>query len=500
MRIAIALLTAALVLVPFSPTLRAAGDAEEGVMTVTSFDGTAIDILVCKPSGASASDPAPVVLQSHGWGGSRWADCGSAAGWLAQGWGTVSISQRGFGDSGGEAHVHDPLYEGRDMVAVIDRIATFSWVQLEAPNDPVLAAIGGSYGGGYQFMTAFVETAATGSTRLDALAPEITWFDLSESLAPSGVVRTEWVAALYAVGAKDVHAGIHNAFAVGVATGEWPDGSVPGSYDIDGDFHDNGPVAWVENGVLLDVPVLIGQGTSDNLFNLNQGLENFERSLTPAARAQSHFIGYNGGHALPAFAPPGIGGIGVGTNTDPCSEPFGGFGVLSRNFFDNVLRGASHPMPSTPYSIATVEGVCLALASLPAPTTIPIGDVVTNTGAGAPQHIALATGPLTVAGVGEVRARLTSLGLDQRVFFGLSKGTTPLDARILENNMMPLRAVDPAVGADVTIELAGVASTLATGETLYLTVSPVSDMSAGHVSRAPGVVLLEDVEVGLPLY
>ena len=87
-------------------------------MTIPSFDGTGIEIIVCKPAGASVSDPAPVVLHSHGWGGSRWADCGSAQGWLDAGWGAVSISQRGFGNSGGEAHVHDPDFEGRDNIAV----------------------------------------------------------------------------------------------------------------------------------------------------------------------------------------------------------------------------------------------------------------------------------------------------------------------------------------------------------------------------------------------
>lgn len=491
-------LVLALLLPLAAPSLPAADAPDEGVMTVTSFDGTPIEIIVCKPPGASPASPAPVVLHSHGWGGSRWADCGSASSWLARGWGAVSISQRGFGNSGGEAHVHDPDYEGRDNVAVIDKVASLGWVMLEAPRDPVLAAIGGSYGGGYQFLTAFTEIAATGSTRLDALAPEITWYDLPEALAPAGVVRTEWVSALYAVGAKDVHAGIHQGFAYGAATGQWPDGSVPGVYDLDADFHGNGPVHWVARGLRLDVPVLIGHGVGDNLFNLNEGWKNFERALTPEARAQSFFIGYNGGHTLPALVPPGAGLLGLGPSGDPCSAPFGGFGNLTRNFFDNALRGAGHAMPASRYSIATAEGACLGLDALDARADVVVGDLATPTGAGAVQQVPLASGPLTVAGVGELRARATTLGVDQRVFFGLSKGTSPLDARLLSGNMMPMRVLLPAWGEEVVVELAGIATTLAPGQTLFLTVSPVSDMSAAHGSRAAGVVLLEDVVVALP--
>lgn len=468
-------------------------------MTVTSFDGTAIDIIVCKPDGASASNPAPVVLHSHGWGGSRHADCGAAQSWLDEGWGLVSISQRGFGASGGEAHVHDPLYEGRDNLAVIDRIAQFDWVMMESPGDPVLAAIGGSYGGGYQFLTAFVETAATGTTRLDALAPEITWHDLPESLAPNGVVRTAWVAALYAVGAPSVHDGIHQAFAYGATTGQWPDGSVPGTYNLDADFHDNGPVAWVEAGHRLDVPVLIGQGTTDNLFNLNQGWKNFERALTPTARAASYFIGYNGGHALPSITPPGGLEAQVGGNVDPCSAPYGGYTQLARAFFANVIFGETNPMPPADYSIATVDGDCLHLDALDNRITANAGTLVTTTGAGAPQYVPILTGPATIAGIPTLDATATSLGIEQRAFIGLARGTTPADAKLLSNNMMPLRVATPTLGAHVEVELAGVAAEIGEGETLYLVLSPISDMSIAHGSRTAGAMLLQDVEVGVPM-
>lgn len=45
------------------------------------------------------------------------------------------------------------------------------------------------------------------------------------------------------------------------------------------DFLDkNGPEWHVRNGRTLDIPVLFGQGETDNLFPLDQGLKNFTRT------------------------------------------------------------------------------------------------------------------------------------------------------------------------------------------------------------------------------
>jgi hypothetical protein len=50
------------------------------------------------------------------------------------------------------------------------------------------------YGGGYQLLT------AAHDDRLDAIAPEITWNSLPQSLAPNGAVQSTWVDALYGAG------------------------------------------------------------------------------------------------------------------------------------------------------------------------------------------------------------------------------------------------------------------------------------------------------------
>ena len=127
------------------------------------------------------------------------------------------------------------------------------------------------------------------------------------------------------------------------------------------------------------------------------------------------------------------------------------------------------------------------------------GIVATPTGAGAPVHLELADGPLTVGGVPTLSATVTTVGVDQRIFFALSVGESPATARVVQNNMLPLRESEPVVGADRTVELHGVAVDVADGERLYLTVSAVSDMSFAHGStRTPGAVALDDLSVGVP--
>src|SRR5687768_12025698 len=134
-----------------APAVRAAdsGSIESG--TVRSFDGTAIVVTVFRPAGADARHRVPVILESHGWAGSRRTEADATVQpFLDAGYGVVSIDQRGHGDSGGEANVQDPDLEARDIQAVISEVARLPWVQLDGPGDPRMGAIGGSYGGGYQ--------------------------------------------------------------------------------------------------------------------------------------------------------------------------------------------------------------------------------------------------------------------------------------------------------------------------------------------------------------
>jgi ABC-2 type transport system ATP-binding protein len=452
-----------------------------------------ICLTLFKPASASADTPVPMVLHSHGWGGSRTRTADSFQDLLDAGFGVISFDQRGFGESGGKAHVEDPAFEGEDVIRVVDFAAGLDWVQKQAPNDPVLGAIGGSYGGGYQFVGAFTEMMKTGSTRFDALVPEITWFDLSQSLAPQRVVRTAWVSALYAAGVDAHTSTVHAGFAEGVATGDWPS-------TMEEFFADNGPAFHVAAGRRLDIPVLFRQGISDNLFPLDQALKNYDRALTDEARADSILVGYNGGHALPEAVPPGY-----ATEGDACSGTLGGpaisdFDDARLAFLAENLQGAPRQLTGQGlYHLMTADGDCLTVDSVDPNTSYDLGRIVTTAGAGAPQAVKTADGPPPPAGSPHLDAFVTALGLDSRAFFALSVGTSPADARVVQNNVLPHREPSLNTGAQRTIALPSVAVDVPAGQSLFLTVSPVSDMFAGHGSRTPSGMVLDDTTVHLPV-
>ena len=475
-------------------------------VVMSRADGTPIAISVYRPDGASAENPVPVILHSHGWGGTRTSSDGAFARELEAGYGVVSIDQRGHGASGGQANVEDPEFEGQDMISVIDHVAAMDWVAKDTDtgvaNDPVLFAMGGSYGGGYQFVAAFTELRDLGYTRLNALAPEITWYNLSQALAPSKVVRTAWVTLLYAAGAAMLPDYVHQAFAYGAATGQWPDGTVPAIPNLQDEFFEHGPAGHVAQGRELDIPVLFGQGMSDNLFNFNEAWMNLEQALTKGARKRSLVVGYNGGHALPNVAPMGVAGSG-----DSCSGE-GGFSALRLRFFDTVLAGGdTGALLPRRYNLSTTTDTCVHTDRVDVREGHPVGrdlsvttGTATTTGAGAPQQLEIAAGPLTIAGVPTLDATVTSVGADQRVFFAISVGTSPADATVVQNNTMPLRELTPVVGVKRTIELPGIAVEVPEGQKAFLTVSPISDMYFGHGSvRTPGVVTLENMTVNLPV-
>lgn len=500
--------------------------------------GSETPVKICwtihQPAGSSVDAPAPMVMHSHGWAGSRSKNAGSFTPWLDKGFGVLSFDQRGFGESGGLAHVENPDLEGQDVIKLVDLIASLDWVAKEAPetttveqtrspgksagkgqgdkdghtttttttvptpfeNDPVLGAIGGSYGGGYQFVGAFTELRDFGATRFDALAPEITWFDLKEALAPDEVARSTWLSLLQAAGARDVPREVLTGYAYGAGTGLWPGEGNP-VVDLDTFFEKNGPKHHISQGRQLDIPVLFGQGITDNLFNLNQGLKNYDNALTPEARAKSLFVGYNGGHTLPNALPQGFGG-----SKDPCSAQLGGgsFSTLAQRFMQENLAGVQTGLTGFgDYHLATAGEQCVTVQSVQPTDSVELGAVATTTAAGGPVAYELGAGPLRIAGQPLVDAAVTSLGVENRAFLALSVGTSPLDAKVVSNNVMPINEPLPVVGEQRTIELPAVAVDVPAGQKLFLTVSPVSDMFVAHGSRTPGALVLENTVVRLPV-
>ncbi|HVF20960.1 MAG TPA: alpha/beta fold hydrolase, partial [Mycobacteriales bacterium] len=485
-------LSASLVLVTgalaLPSTAKATATTVDGCIASVPETAGGAPVQICysihKPASASRKAKVPMVLHSHGWAGSRTRSADSFKSWLDQGFGILSFDQRGFGESGGQAHIEDPDFEGQDVMKIVDLVAGLDWVAQQRKGDPVLGAIGGSYGGGYQMVGAFTELMTKGRTRFDALAPEITWWSLSESLAPSNVPKSTWSSALYAAGmASDAHTTpVHQGLAYAVTTGQWPDGTVPG-FDLESYLENNGPAWHVAQGRKLDIPVLFRQGITDSLFPLDQGLKIFDQALTKRAKAKSIFTGYNGGHVLPATVP-----LSVAPSGDTCSAKLGAkdFTDLSQRFMKvhlkrlrSTLKGAGE------YHLATADGVgCLTVDSVVADTPYSVGTAASSAGVGVPVSVKVVDGPISIAGTPAVDATVTSGGLDNRVFMALSVGTTAADARTVQGVTMPQRELMPILQTERSWTLPSVSITVPAGQSLFLTLSPVSEMFAMHGSRS----------------
>ncbi len=503
------LLSAAALAVPVATTTApasaapAAASVRNGCLASVPEPGETTPVKICysifKPSTASSRHPVPMVMHSHGWGGSRTKDPAAFADLARAGYGVISFDQRGWGESGGYAHVENPRYEGVDVRRLVRLVSTLPWVQQDAPGDPRLGAIGGSYGGGYQMVGAFESLRLRGKPVFDALAPEITWNDLNDSIAPEGVTRTEWALLLSAasVPSDALPHHIYKALAEGAATGQWPDGSVPGTEDVQSFFERNGPAWHTRQGRRLDIPVLFGQGTTDSLFPLEQGLTNWRRAITPGARRHSIFVGYNGGHVLPAVLPQG-----VNVTSDPCSKQLAGgdFRHLSIRFFDEQLKGLDRGLDGYGrVHLATPDDGCHTITSTAANTTRPLGTVASTTAAGVPLPYEIASGPISVAGQPYLTGSVTALGVENRAFYGLAVGTSPADAHLVQNNVLPLREPLPVTGVQRRVTLPAVSVDVPPGQKLFLLVSPVSDTFVGMASRTPGVITIDDTVVHLPL-
>ncbi|HET7531478.1 MAG TPA: alpha/beta fold hydrolase [Mycobacteriales bacterium] len=498
---AAALLAGALAVPTLAGGTAKAVSTTNGCVTSVPELGTSEPVKICyslfRPAGADSRHKVPMLLHSHGWGGSRTTTPDDFLPFLEAGFGVLSFDQRGFGESGGKARVENPDFEGRDVEKIVSFVAGLPWVQKDGPGDPRLGAMGGSYGGGYQFVGAFRELRDKGKPVFDALAPEITWWDLKQSLAPSGVARGEWITLLTAVGTEALPTEVLAGTAYGAATGLWPDGSVPGVPNMDEFFRKNGPKWNVEQGRRLGIPVLFGQGVTDTLFPLHQGLQNWAKAITAKARKRSIFVGYNGGHVLPNAFPytPAVSG-------DPCSKQLAGgdFSDLALRFFTEKLKHRDTGL--TGYGklhLATAGNTCTTVKSVVPNTSRSLGTVVTPEAVGAPLAFPIAEGPLRIAGTSYLDGTMFAAGVNNRAFVGLAVGTSPADAQLVQGNVLPINELLPVAGEKRHIELPSVAVNVPAGKSLFLLVTAVSDAFPGFGSRSPGAIVLQDASVRLPV-
>ena len=292
---------------------------------VASFDGVPLDLNVTLP--ATGDGNFPLVILSHGWGGSKYPlvdadDRGNLQGgslpWAQRGFMTLSISSRGFSGSCGSPpsraaagcergwiRLDDTRFEIRDVQHLAGRLVD------DGLADPARIGVhGGSYGGGVSNALAVLRNRVMredGSLApwqspngrpisLAAAAPFIPWSDLVYSLTPNGrtldytaptptgtrepkgVMKQSFVSGLYALGSTtgfyappgaDGDADLTSWFAR-IGAGEPYDGD-PVITDIADEIYTHHSSISIDRSV-PPAPIFAASGWTDDLFPVDEAI------------------------------------------------------------------------------------------------------------------------------------------------------------------------------------------------------------------------------------
>ncbi|AYG82777.1 ABC transporter ATP-binding protein NatA [Streptomyces hundungensis] len=231
----------------------------------------------------TSRDKRPAVLIGHGFGGSKNEVRGQAEQLARDGYAVMTWSARGFGKSTGHIGLNDPESEVKDVTRLIDWLARRPEVRLDAPGDPRVGVTGVSYGGAISLL------AAGYDKRVDAIAPEMTYWNLSDVFFPNGVYKKLWAGVFVSTAGgcqkfePDICA-LYNR----VATAGRPDA------EAEKLLESKSPSAV---GDRIKVPALIVQGQTDSLFPLGQADAMAKRIAANGAPVSVDWIagGHDGG-------------------------------------------------------------------------------------------------------------------------------------------------------------------------------------------------------------
>ncbi|MFE2020449.1 CocE/NonD family hydrolase [Streptomyces sp. NPDC059499] len=290
-------------------TLTGAGPASAASeFTVTPLEFTVragdrsctVDADLYRPAGVDATHPAPAVLATNGFGGSKSDGSTDAIGraFASRGYVGLVYSGLGFGESGCLITLDDPAVDGKAASGLIDFLAgtraaddgtRADYVTGDGPGDPRVGMIGGSYGGAVQLAT------ASADRRVDALVPLITWNDLAYALAPNatgaargvssdtpGVFKWQWTNGFYLMGEAQpllvpsldpsrfgnltcLHFAPQACDTIRLLnSGRYPAAETDAMLDY---ARSVSPASYLPG---VTAPTLLVQGQADSLFNLNE--------------------------------------------------------------------------------------------------------------------------------------------------------------------------------------------------------------------------------------
>lgn len=292
-------------------------------------DNIAIDLdtTLYVPANASRRHPQPAILMTHGFGLTKDSNevVSTARFFAAHGYVVLTYTSSGFGNSGGCVTLQSTDYDVKSASQLIDKVLEPRSDVLHNRRGAVVGTIGGSYGGGVQL------PLAAADRRIRTSVVGRTWNNLIYSLDPNnrvvpgdrtglthglntqGVFKQQWTSLFYALGNTQPASNGGDCPGAKAASGDPAEiaaaASCPGyylalcrTYELltatgDADAESRRLVAHASASTYLkkvDVPVLLVQGQSDTLFNVN------DASATYLALKRRHvpvgMIWNSGGH------------------------------------------------------------------------------------------------------------------------------------------------------------------------------------------------------------
>lgn len=514
----LALLVAAPASLALGLALPAAPDAVVEHPWVEGFDGKLLRATWFQPSGPG---PFPLVLRTHGWAQQREVEpTGAVGAFLDRGYAVLTWDSRGFGESQGLVELDSPDFEVKDVTALIDWALANKTLMLDAPGDPRVGMSGASYAGGIQLLAGIAEP------RLDALAPEIAWYDLDHSLAPNGVLKMGWVTLLYLAGEVSGYLGVSdprlvdrihpNTEGVDPIVTRWFAESLAANR-LSEDAAEG--LAYRSLASSIDAlpehfpPVMFYQGWRDTLFTPNEAVWAFE-----ALRARGFvtcLLVHGGGHG---YATPD--GAYVDENL--------------LDFMDYYVLGTTAPIPPPIEVYQPWDQTWAQLGAMPGPrerlvlgtaaplATGPLGTLGPDAGAGGlalvpatvapaaftevpnfqedladppaldPAAVVFATPPLAADRdvLGAPRLRLALAGpVPDAALFARVVDIAPDGARtVVGRQLTPVRIESTGLGVELDLELVAIAHRFEAGHRLGLSLSASDAMYLGSRLPLPVVV------------
>ncbi|MEW5540456.1 CocE/NonD family hydrolase [Streptomyces cyaneofuscatus] len=265
-----------------------------------------VDADLYRPAGVDAESPAPAVLATNGFGGSKSDGSTDAIGKAVAARGYVGLvySGLGFGRSGCLITLDAPAIDGKAASGLLDFLGgaraaddgtRADYVVQDGEGDPRVGMIGGSYGGAIQLATASTDP------RVDALVPLITWNDLAYALAPTntgarsgvtsdtpGVFKWQWTNGFYLIGEGQpllnpsldpsrfnrldcLHFAAQACETIRLLnSGRYPADKTEAMLAY---ARSVSPVSYLDR---VKAPTLIVQGQADSLFNLNEATATYK--------------------------------------------------------------------------------------------------------------------------------------------------------------------------------------------------------------------------------